>query len=86
MECSDWSSLNGKPRPSSFPRCHKAEEITTIRSSNTRISRIHYFMFIYPLSAGLSCIDPHNGQLQVGVIAQLVEHCIGIAEVKVHLH
>ena len=27
-------------------------------------------------------IDPHNNQLQVGMIAQLVEHCTGIAEVR----
>ena len=26
-------------------------------------------------------IDPHNNQLQVDMIAQLVEHCTGIAEV-----
>ena len=28
-------------------------------------------------------IDPHNNQLPVGLIAQLVEHCTGIAEVRV---
>ena len=27
-------------------------------------------------------IDPHNNQLPVGQIAQLVEHCIGIAEIR----
>ena len=28
-------------------------------------------------------MDPHNGQLPVGLIAQLVEHCTGMAEVRV---
>ena len=28
-------------------------------------------------------IGPHNNQLPVGLTAQLVEHCIGIAEVRV---
>ena len=30
-------------------------------------------------------IDPHNDQLPVGVVAQLVEHCSGIAEVWVRV-
>ena len=30
-------------------------------------------------------IDPQNDQLPVGLIAQLVEHCTGIAEVKVRI-
>ena len=28
-------------------------------------------------------INPHNNQLPVGLIAQMVEHCTGIAEVSV---
>ena len=31
-------------------------------------------------------IDLHDEQLLVSVIAQLVEHCISIAEVKVRIH
>ena len=30
-------------------------------------------------------IDPHNDQLSVGLTAQLVEHCTGIAEVRVRV-
>ena len=30
-------------------------------------------------------IDPHNDQLPVGLIAQLVECCTGIAEVRVQV-
>jgi len=30
-------------------------------------------------------IDPHNNQLPVGLIAQLVEHCTGSAEVRVRV-
>ena len=30
-------------------------------------------------------IDPHNDQLSVGLIAQLIEHCTGILEVKVRI-
>ena len=30
-------------------------------------------------------IEPHDNQLLVGLIAQLVEHCTGIAEVRVRI-
>ena len=30
-------------------------------------------------------IDPQNDRLPVGLIAQLVEHCTGIAEVRVRI-
>ena len=30
-------------------------------------------------------IDPYNDQLPVGLIAQLVEHCTGVAEVRVRV-
>ena len=39
-------------------------------------------MIIYLHIYGL-IIDPHNDLLPVGLIAQLVEHCTGIAEVRV---
>jgi len=30
-------------------------------------------------------MDPHSDQLPVGLIAQLVEHCTGITEVRVRV-
>ena len=52
-------------------------EIVSIRSSN-EISLIKtHVSSIYGLIR-----DPHNDQLPVGVTAQLVEHCTGIAEVR----
>ena len=39
-------------------------------------------MIIYLNIYGL-IIDPHNNQLVVSLIAQLLEHCTGIAEVRV---
>ena len=40
----------------------------------------HHYLHIYEL-----IIDPHNDLLPVGLIAQLVEHCTGIAEVRVQV-
>ena len=48
-------------------------------------------MIIKPLDDGhikyictIIIINPHNDQLPVSLIAQLVENCAGIAEVGVH--
>ena len=38
--------------------------------------------FICPSSKGLIIIDPHSNPLLVGLIAQLVEHCSSIAELR----
>ena len=55
-----------------------------IRISNTQkhscIMIINTLHVIYGLK-----IDPHNDQLPVGLIAQLVEHCTSIAEVGVRI-
>ena len=52
--------------------------IVSIRSSN-KISLIWLHTFtIYGL-----IIDPHDVQLLVGLIAQMLEHCAGIPEVRV---
>ena len=39
-------------------------------------------IYIYSQHVRRLIIDPHNNQLQVGMIAQLVEHYTGIAEVR----
>lgn len=42
---------------------------------------MYIYIDVHPSSTGL--IDPHNDQRPVGLIAQLVEHCTGIAGVWV---
>lgn len=44
---------------------------------------MYVYRDLHPSSTGL--IDPHNEQLPVGLIAQLAEHCTGIAGVWVRI-
>ena len=49
-------------------------------------SQFTYIIFIYPQSSVYSSLhgfiwNQHSDQLLVGLLAQLVEHCTGIAEV-----
>ena len=59
----------------------KIHSFIPIRCSNTwQISVLS--LSIFKSTYGL-IIDPHNDLLSVGLIAQLVEHCTGIAEVRI---
>lgn len=67
-------------------------------SDDERIGPSHFFLFPRRISNTSSCIitmyfhiyglviDPHDDLLPVGLIASLVEHVAGIAEVRVQIH
>ena len=77
----DWLfTCNGNGQLSSFPFSTLQSNSNFISSSN-KISLIwSHISTIYGL-----IIYPHNDQLLVGVIAQLADHCTGIAEVRVQI-
>lgn len=61
-----------------------AEKIVSFCGSNIRISCInnrYIDIIVYMYTYGL-VIDPHNEQLQVDLVAQLVEDCTGISEME----
>ena len=61
---------------------HEIHVFVSFRSSNTCISCSNItYIGLYPSSTGLQ----HNDQLPVGLIAQLVKHCTGIAKVGVRI-
>ena len=55
-----------------------------LSSSERKTSKIQLFHQLKPIIYWL-IIDPHNDQHPVGLVAQLVELCSGIAEVKVRV-
>ena len=61
---------------------NKNGDLDLIQDPNIKYMEYSCIITTYLPIYGL-IIDPHNDQLSVGVIAQLVEHCTGIAEVRV---
>ena len=57
------------------------ERMTEIIESAFQIGKKICIVIIYVHLYGL-IIDPHNDQLPIGLLAQLVGHCTGIAEVR----
>ena len=79
------SSLNGDSKPDlcdagELLKCN--DQIHSFRSA----FQIHYYSIItmYLHIYGLTS-DPHNNQLPVGLIAQLVDRCTGITDVRVRI-
>ena len=63
-------------------KCH--DQIHSLQSAFQIDEKLLYYIFIYLHIYGL-VIDPYNDLLPAGLIAQLVEHCTGTAEVWVRI-
>ena len=65
-------------KPFSQKKMQRSNSFTPHRTSNTNSCITIIYLHIYEL-----IIDPHNDLLPFGLIAERVEHCTGIAEVRV---
>ena len=70
---------NSQAQPKYVGRCKEKKRRTKIKRDEKVHEPYHYRTksIIYSL-----IIDPQHDQLPAGVIAQLVEHCTGIAELR----
>ena len=70
---------NSQAQPKYVGRCKEKKEERKLRGTTKYMNHYHYRTksIIYSL-----IIDPQHDQLPAGVIAQLVERCTGIAEVR----
>ena len=59
--------------------------VISMRSSNAWYSSIYIIIYSSTSIIYRLIIDPHNEQFLVGVIAQSIEPCSGIAEVTVQI-